>query len=275
MEIWCILNLTDDSFYPESRVSGNDFLARAMWALENGAHRIDIGAESTRPFSDSVSPKEEWGRLQMPLAQLKSAMGPEDFFNRVSVDTTKATVAHKVLEMGVGCINDVSGAADTSLLRHVAEHNAEYVLMHTQGTPKTMQINPTYNDVTAEVMDFFREKVNVCTQAGISPSRIILDPGIGFGKTAEHGLTLISRAAELKKIGLRTLYGISRKSFLSVVLGIKDVSKRGTSSQVVHGWLISLGVDILRVHDLQDTLDTQKIISNLQSLLPREEKIAL
>lgn len=269
-KIWAILNLTPDSFFAGSRTGPEEFIRRALSYLEMGADVLDVGAESTRPYSDPVSAEEEWGRLEKPLLALKQALGPLRFRTAVSIDTYKGEIAEKALEMGAGTINDVGAGGDPRLLKAVAQHGAKLVLMHSAGPPKTMQDDPKYQDVTREAVAFLNRRTASAVEAGVEPQNIIWDPGIGFGKTLDHNLTLIKNIGALKQGKYPLMYGVSRKSFLGKLLDIDDVEGRKDPTIVVHTYLALREVDILRVHDIAETVMIRKIIAAIDGSSAQE-----
>jgi len=262
-KIWAIINLTPDSFFPQSRVESAQFVERCVECLSQGADILDIGAESSRPFSDNISEAEEWNRLNTPLNDLKKEIGANEFSRRISIDTYKPQTAQKVLELGVRYINDIRGGENPDLLRLVAAFEANIVLMHSQGNPKEMQINPVYGNVVQEVESFLKLRSQLALELGIRQKNIIWDTGIGFGKNLDHNLQLIKNASEFKKSGYPLLYGISRKSFIDKLLNIPQVELRGNASLVIHTFLALQNVDILRVHDVPETVMIRKIINQL------------
>lgn len=259
-QIWAVLNLTPDSFYPGSRVDSGDFVKRCLQCLSDGADVLDIGAESTRPFSDPVSAEEEWHRLNQPLSDLKTEIGADEFRRRVSIDTYKGGTARKALELGAGIINDVGGGQSPELLQAVAEYKAGIVLMHCRGNPKEMQVNPVYDDVVGEVLAFLQDRTAAALEHGIAPQNIIWDCGIGFGKTLDHNLALLNSVGRFQEAGYRLLYGISRKSFIDKMLNLPDVALRRDPSMILHTILAAKGVDILRVHDVAETAMIREIL---------------
>ncbi len=258
------MNLTPDSFYPGSRIDAGNFVARALQYLKDGAGVLDIGAESSRPGSDPVSAEDEWNRLHGPLISLKDHLGPERFKQVVSIDTYKGETAQKALEMGVGIINDISGGADEELLKAVAGYEAQLVLMHSKGSPKTMQDNPQYEDVVEEVLGFLNERSEKALSAGVKKENIIWDYGIGFGKTLEHNLALLNAGERFRANGFRLLAGVSRKSFIGKLLAIDDVERRKDPTMIIHTYLALRGVDILRVHDVAETAMIRKIVMAIE-----------
>jgi dihydropteroate synthase len=263
-KIWAVINLTPDSFYAASRVEPGNFVDRCVECLAQGADALDIGAESTRPYSDSISPDEEWKRLKQPLNDLKNEIGRTEFFRRISIDTYKPETARKALETGVGYINDVRGGENPQLLKDVAEYNAGIVLMHSRGNPKEMQINPRYDNVIEDVTGFLQSRTKTAIDNGIAPENIIWDCGIGFGKTPDHNLQLINSVDVFKKFGRRLLYGISRKSFIDKMLNLPDVELRRDPTMIIHTILAMRGVDILRVHDVKETVMIRDILKHLR-----------
>ncbi len=249
-----ILNVTSDSFS-----DGGEFLdteaavdhARSM--TSQGADIIDIGAESTRPGSLPVPPALQLERL-LPVVKRLSI----DCRAVISVDTSSAEVADAVLSVGAEMINDVTALSDPAMPRVLTSADVPVVLMHMQGKPETMQDNPEYTDVVEEVYTFFHKRIASAVESGISRERIIVDPGIGFGKKLEDNIQLISRLAEFKWLGCRVLLGHSRKSFIGTLTGIKKPSALEAGTHAVTA-LSSDCADILRVHDVKGTLQVLKV----------------
>ena len=243
-----ILNVTEDSFS-----DGAQFLDRELAVkhtetmIAEGAEIIDIGAESTRPGSLPVPADIQIQRIIPILSYLKEKY-PEVTF---SVDTQKATVAEKAIEFGASIINDISALrTDPALADLLSEHpKVKVILMHMQGTPYTMQLNPVYQDVLKEINDFFQERIDFCLTKGILKENIMLDPGIGFGKNLEHNLTILANLKTFKEFGLPLVVGASRKSFI-------DKISPSSPSQRLGGCLAAAlvsaceGINILRVHDV-------------------------
>lgn len=244
-----ILNVTPDSFS-----DGGDFLdpelaaARAAAMLDEGARIIDVGGESTRPGSDPVSPEEELRRVVPAIRGILEAR-PEAV---ISVDTYRASTAEAALEAGAGIVNDVTALrGDPALAGLVAEAGCPVVLMHMLGEPKTMQREPRYGDVVREVRDFLAERAEYAETAGVEPENVILDPGIGFGKTLEHNLTLLNHLDAIAELGYPVLLGASRKRFIGAISGL-DVAKErvaGTVATSVLGY--ERGATFFRVHDVR------------------------
>ncbi|MDI6792399.1 MAG: dihydropteroate synthase [bacterium] len=241
-----ILNITPDSFS-----DGGEFLdferavSYARRLVEEGADIIDIGGESSRPGSLPVTPSEELNRI-MPV--LKRLVGEIDI--PVSVDTYKPEVAGGALEAGASIINDITGLRDKDMLKVAAESNCGVVIMHMAGTPGDMQNNPSYSNLIGELCHFLRQAVSRALEAGIEAGRIVIDPGIGFGKTVEHNLEILRRLREFRSIGQPVLAGPSRKSFIGHVLDL-PVKERWEGTAAAVTTTILHGADIIRVHDVK------------------------
>lgn len=254
-----ILNITTNSFYDGGRyLKTDDALVHARQMVGQGADIIDIGAESTRPGSLPVPPDVQLERLIPILEALAS-----DCEAVISVDTTNAEVASSVLSAGASMINDVSALSDPVMAETVAVAGVPVVLMHMKGTPETMQDKPEYEDVVEEIYSFLEERVEVATEAGILRERIIVDPGIGFGKRLEDNLRLISRLEEFKWLGCRVLLGHSHKSFLGQLTGRKDPGEREIGSHAITA-LSFRSADIIRVHDVEGTVQVLQIAHALR-----------
>lgn len=247
-----ILNVTPDSFSDGGQHSAvNSAVTHALQLIHDGADIIDVGGESTRPGAASVSLQEELDRT-IPVIEAIFA----ETAIPVSIDTTKSEVAKQALQAGACIVNDISGMTfDDDMLSVCAAADAAVCLMHIQGTPQTMQQNPEYADVVVEVTQFLKQRIEACIQTGIDINRICLDPGIGFGKTAEHNLQLMHAISELRETVQRpVLIGHSRKRFLSKLLG-RPVEERLAGTVGVSLALFENGADVLRVHDVQATRD--------------------
>lgn len=254
-----ILNVTPDSFYAESRQQTEDAIEqRVRRMLDEGAGMIDIGAYSSRPGADDVSPEEEKQRLRRGLAILRRI----DEHVPVSVDTFRADVARMcVEEFGVQIINDISGGEmDHNMFRTVAHLHVPYILMHMQGTPQTMQQNPEYDDFLREVFLYFSERVLRLRELGVRD--IILDPGFGFGKTLEQNYELLAHMEELREFRLPLLVGISRKSMIYRLLGTSpQEALNGTT--VLNTLALMKHADILRVHDVRQAVEAVRIVGKM------------
>ena len=258
-QVMGILNVTPDSFYSGSRKQTEDEIeSRVRQIIGEGASIIDIGAYSSRPNADDVSPSEEMERLRKGLSVIQR-VAPNAI---VSVDTFRADVAKMcVEEYGVGIVNDISGGMlDKDMFATVAKLGIPYILMHMLGTPQNMQQNPHYDDVVKEVFMYFAEKVQRLRDLGVKD--IILDPGYGFGKTVEHNYELMNHQEELLEFELPLLVGISRKSMIYKALGITaDEALNGTS--VLNTISLLKGANILRVHDVATCVEVVNLIQKL------------
>ena len=244
-----ILNVTPDSFsdggaYP----SASRALARALEMVEEGATLIDIGGESTRPGAERVDAEEQKRRILDVVEQVSETVPKEVV---VSVDTTLSQVARAALDAGAGMVNDISaGRDDPEMFSLVAERGVPYCLMHMQGMPKTMQEDPRYSDVVEEVRGFLEERAELARRAGVESGKIIVDPGIGFGKRTEHNLRLIARLDRIVELGYPVLLGTSRKRFMGEVSAASDPGQRVPATVVTTGWGLRAGARVFRVHDV-------------------------
>ena len=255
-----VLNVTPDSFSDGAKFASADAAVRhAQEMIAAGADLIDVGGESTRPGAEPVAAEEQIRRVVPVIRQI--AQLPVVF----SIDTTKSSVAEAALDAGAAMVNDISAARDdAAMLPLVARRRVPVILMHMQGTPQTMQQNPTYGDVMAEVMDHLKQRLQAANNAGIVTEKILLDPGIGFGKKINHNLELIRRQEELKRLGRPVVIGTSRKGFIGRITGESEPSKRlfGTAASVA--WAIASGADIVRVHDVGPMTQVVKMIRAIQ-----------
>lgn len=245
-----ILNVTPDSFSDGGRfLQVNEAVEHAHRMVTEGADMIDIGGESTRPGSLRVGADEQQRRVLAVIEAVRGALAGEI---PISVDTTLAEVAEAALETGAGIINDISaGRDDPRILEVVSRHRCPYIMMHMQGTPETMQDNPVYDDVVEEVRAFLLERAQVAMRAGIKRENIIIDPGIGFGKTKVHNLELMAKLHRFVDTGFPVLLGTSRKRFMGSICAdaTPDQLLGATCATTVLG--ISAGVKLFRVHDVQ------------------------
>ncbi|HEY5578458.1 MAG TPA: dihydropteroate synthase [Acidimicrobiia bacterium] len=240
-----ILNVTPDSFSDGGLYSDPEAAVRhGLSLVDDGADLVDVGGESTRPGSLPVGPEEELRRV-VPVVRGLSREGLA-----VSVDTSRAGVAHACLEVGAMVVNDVTALSDPEMARVVAESGAGLVLMHMQGSPQTMQLSPSYVDVGSEVAEFLRERALEAESAGITHEAICIDPGIGFGKTDEHNLTLLRRLPELAALGYPVMVGASRKSFLGRILDQPEPSARDVGTAASVAIAIAGGAFAVRVHNV-------------------------
>ncbi len=256
-QIMGIVNVTPDSFSDGGQHSTSDAGASHGLALAaEGAHILDVGGESTRPGSDAVSVDDELSRVIPVIKRLGDAG------HVVSIDTRKHLVMREAVKAGAAIINDVSALQhDPDSLRMVAELKVPVVLMHAQGDPRTMQLNPHYDDVALDVYDHLEQRVMACIEAGIPRSHIAIDPGIGFGKTFRHNLELLNQLTLFHGLGVAVLVGLSRKGFIGALTGEKNARSRvhGSVGGAIQAALN--GVHILRVHDVKATVEALAVTS--------------
>jgi dihydropteroate synthase len=259
-QVMGILNVTPDSFSDGGRFIDEQAVTEQIRKmLADGADIIDIGGESTRPFADPVSEQEELDRV-LPAIQAVRALSAEI---PISIDTAKAKVAAAALEHGAAFINDISALrTDPEMIRVARACDAPIIIMHMQGTPGDMQVNPQYDDVVAEICDFFQERTGWLESRGVARHRIILDPGIGFGKTLAHNLAILRNVAAFKRLGFPVLIGHSRKSFLEKLLGT-PVEQRDCPSAIISALCVQQGADILRVHDVAKTVAAVRLVEEI------------
>lgn len=242
-----IVNVTTDSFS-----DGNKFLCpdaayeHALKLIEEGADAIDIGGESTRPGSDKIPVSEEKARILPVIKKLSGKIKVP-----ISVDTYKSDVARSALEEGAEIINDISGLRFDKKMRVLAaKYNVPVIIMHIKGNPKNMQLNPSYNNLLTEVTDYLKTSIEIAEKAGIKKEKIVIDPGIGFGKTVEHNLELIKKLSQFKILGRPILIGTSRKSFIGKTLNLDSENRlEGTIASSIIG--LTQGANFLRVHDVK------------------------
>lgn len=260
-----ILNVTPDSFsdgglffHPETAV------AQAEKLVEDGADILDIGGESTRPFSESVSPEEEIRRV-VPIIEKIAPRIPIP----ISIDTTKTAVARLAVDAGATIINDISALrVDPGIATLAARQNTQLILMHMKGRPRDMQVSPQYDDLFGEIVSFLEHAVQTAVQQGVPRSHIIIDPGIGFGKTLEHNLKILQGVERFKRLGLPILIGPSRKAFVRQIVKpatVKDIDPLlpvvETGTQAAVAVAVLNGADMVRVHDVAATRATIKMIA--------------
>ena len=256
-----ILNVTPDSFS-----DGGDFYSlqtavdRALRIEDAGAAILDIGGESTRPYSQSIDTDEELRRIVPVIEKLQGRLSIP-----ISIDTTKAAVARAAIDLGAEIINDVSGLeADPEMIEIARSRRVGVCAMHRQGTPQTMQDNPTYVDVVEEIYDYLSQRDQHLLVSGIEPDRICLDPGIGFGKTHEHNVELVRSSRRFLDLGRPILIGHSRKGFIGKALGNKDIP-RDYGTIGVSLWLAQQEIQILRVHDVAGHVQALRLLSAIRS----------
>lgn len=262
-----IINITKDSF------SGDGLLKKANGSsskleelvvnkvslmVKEGAKIIDFGAESTRPFSKKITIQEEIKRIIPVLKVVR-----KKFKNLIiSIDTYKPKVAEAAIEQGADIINDITALKNNKMSALVKKHKLGCVLMHMQGTPQDMQVNPSYSQVSQEIANFFQERLNYCQKKGINKNQILIDPGIGFGKLKEHNLEIINNLYQLKSFGVPIFIGLSRKSFIGDIIK-KNTGDRLSATIAANTVAMVKGASVLRVHDVRETKDAISIFSEL------------
>ncbi len=256
-----ILNATPDSFSDGGKFFDNKpAFKQVKKLLDDGAKIIDLGGESTRPGAKNINPNEEWKRIKSKLNNLNKQKCI------VSLDTRKSFIIKKSLPYKkVNLINDVSGLTfDKDTIEILKKSKIPFVIHHMQGTPKTMQIKPNYNNVLLDIYDFFEEKIKLIRKKNIKHNNIILDPGIGFGKNLKHNITLISKISIFHSLGFPIMLGLSRKKYIKDLAGVNDSKERigGTVSSCIYSSL--QGVQILRIHDVNEVNQALKIFEKLQ-----------
>ena len=262
-----VLNVTPDSFS-----DGDDFFSfesaveQAQKLIADGAHILDIGGESTRPFSEQVSIEEECRRVIPVIEAIAKHVSVP-----ISVDTTKSEVAKQALDAGASMINDVSALrSDPHMAEVAAGCGAPVILMHMKGTPKDMQIAPVYDDLMGEITAFLENQIQYAVEKGIHRQKIIVDPGIGFGKTMEHNLQIIKQLHLLEPLGVPILIGSSRKAFIRKLLGEEEIHPQATAVETGSQAAVSAaamgGAHIVRVHDVAGTNSTLKIIDAIRNV---------
>ena len=260
-QVMGILNITPDSFYANSRKqTEEEIILRVRQIIDEGASIIVIGAYSSRPNAENITPAEELKRLRFGL-EIIHRIAPDAV---ISVDTFRAEIAEAcVEEYGVAIINDIAaGEMDAKMFETVARLNVPYIMMHMQGTPQDMQLTPHYENVVKEVFMYFAEKVDKLRSLGVKD--IILDPGFGFGKTLEHNYELLNYLDDFKIFELPLLVGVSRKSMIYRLLGTTpDEALNGTS--ILNTIALMKGANILRVHDVKEAVETVRIVKTMQS----------
>ena len=254
-----ILNLTPDSFSDGGFFNKKNLgYNHAFFLFKSGADIIDVGGESTRPKSKVVEISKEWKRISQTLQKLKKRKIP------VSLDTRKSFIMKKGIKLGIDLINDISGLNfDNNSVKILKKYKKPFVLNHIQGKPEDMQKNPYYKNVLLDVYDYFEEKIKFVRSKGIKHSNIIIDPGIGFGKNLKHNITLISNVSLFHSLGFPIILGMSRKNFIKLISNENDSKQRigGTIASALYA--LMQGVQILRVHDVNEVLQSIKIFKKL------------
>ena len=252
-----VINCTPDSFYPGGRHREPEQAVRRYHeVVEEGAHLADVGGESTRPGSEPVTAEEEWARIAPVVEAARRAGHPVP----LSVDTTKYDVAARALDAGAAMLNDVSALRfEPRLADLAAHHGAGLVLMHMQGTPATMQRDPAYRDPVAEIRGELATAVSLAAARGVAAEQILVDPGIGFGKTLAHNLTLLARLNEFALLGRPILIGCSRKGFLGAILD-GPPAERLEGTLAAHAAAVCAGASVVRVHDVRAHVRAMKVL---------------
>ncbi len=255
-----ILNVTPDSFSDGGSFTSKETVTdQVERMLEDGVDIIDVGGESTRPFAEPVTEAEELARVIPAIRIIREITDCP-----VSIDTTKAEVARRALAAGADMINDISGLRhDPAMAAVVAGYDGPVIIMHMQGTPGDMQVNPRYDDVVADICSFFKERLTWMQQQGIDSDRIVIDPGIGFGKTLDHNLEILRNIKQFKKLGQAVLIGHSRKSFLEKLLDL-PITERDCATAILSALCAVQGADILRVHDVRLTRQALTLAAAMQ-----------
>ncbi len=248
-----ILNVTPDSFSDGGKFNNTNLATEyALQMFEDGADIIDVGGESSRPGADEVPIDEEIKRtiptIEKILAYKHDAI--------ISIDTTKYEVAEAALECGVKIINDISGLSDARMLSVIKKFNATVVIMHMLGNPRTMQINPTYNNVVEEVFNYLNSKINLAKESGVNS--VIVDPGIGFGKSVNHNYELLRNLAKFQNLEMPLLIGVSRKSLIGKILNM-DIDKRDVATIILETDAVNKGAKIIRTHNVQNGVQLKKL----------------
>jgi dihydropteroate synthase len=253
-----VLNLTPDSFSDGGKFNKTSKgIKHAFEMIRDGANLIDVGGESTRPGSKTVNPKNEWNRIYRILRPVCKKIP-------VSLDTRKSDIMEKGIKLGVKIINDVSGLNyDKKTLNILKKYQIPFVIQHSKGTPENMQIKPTYKNELLDIYDFFEKKIKTLRSIGIEHDNIILDPGIGFGKNLKHNMNLIRKISIFHSLGFPILVGNSRKRF------IKEIARKNDSKNRIGGtiassiYLMMQGVQILRIHDVNELIQGVKVFKEL------------
>lgn len=261
MKVMAILNVTPDSFSDGGKyLNVDNALFEVEEMLKAGVDIIDIGGESTRPFSDPVDVDEELKRVE-PVIQKIIEKFPDAV---ISLDTYKSKVAEVGIQLGVKIINDISGLTFDENMVKILNHNKniKVVIMHIQGTPKNMQTNPYYINPILDIYNWLKQRVDFAFSNGIKADNIIIDPGIGFGKTVDDNLQILKNIKKLKELNFPVLIGLSRKSFLGKILNL-DVDQRDIATIIAETYSVIMGADIIRTHNYKNALQMKKLISML------------
>ncbi len=256
-----VLNITPDSFSDGGlHLDVSSSLTTAHEMVDAGAHIIDIGGESTRPGAESISKEKELSRT-IPVIQSVRKIFPDII---ISIDTYKSDVARKALRSGADWINDISGGTfSPDMFDVAARYDAHIIISHIKGTPKDMQKNPHYDDVVGEICGWLAHRAEIAEKNGIHREKIIIDPGIGFGKKYEDNITILKNLDKFKSLGYKLLLGTSRKSFIGYYTGETDASLRDPASYITFVWAAAFGADFIRVHNVSGTMQALKMSATL------------
>ncbi len=255
-----VVNVTPDSFSDGGRLTDEKSLLNQVERMVvQGADILDIGGESTRPYAEEVSIEDELKRVIPSIQAIRN-----HFSTPISVDTTKAEVAEQALAAGANLINDISGLRfDPGMINVVLKYRVPVIIMHMQGTPRTMQYKPKYRDVRQDVADMLIERVQWAAAQGVDKGKIIVDPGIGFGKSLDHNLTILRNIPYFTNLGYPLLVGHSRKSFIQELLGIEDPVDRDEASAIISALCAAGGVSMIRTHDVARTVQAVQLTESL------------
>jgi len=261
-KIMGIINANDDSFFSGSRFQNKDAIAQIKTMIEEGADIIDIGAVSSRPNAEMVSVEVELERIKLICDVIKS----EELYEKVSfsIDSYTPQVIEYALKSGFNLINDITGASNDEVVKLAVEYGAKLCIMHMQGTPQTMQNDPHYDDVMVEVSEFFEERIIKCETLGMRREDIILDVGIGFGKTLEHNLMLIKNMGHFRKFGCEVLVGASRKSLIDKIIPT-PTEERLAGTLLIHTKAVENGVSVVRCHDVKEHRQALAVLEALNT----------
>ena len=255
-----VLNVTPDSFSDGGQFHDlESAVEQGLRMADDGADIIDIGGESTRPGAEEVSEAEELRRV-LPVIERLRVQGMQAL---ISIDTSKAAVARAALATGADIVNDVTAGTDPEMLPLVAASRAGFIVMHMQGTPRSMQKNPHYSDVVREVGEFFRQQYSRVIRCGIDAMAVAFDPGIGFGKTLKHNLDLLRNLSLLRVEGRPLVVGVSRKSFIGKLIGSTDMTDRSGPTVALTALLRERGADIIRVHEVKTNRAALRVAEEL------------
>ena len=254
-----ILNITPDSFFDAGKfLNIEKAIKHAKKMVSDGVDIIDVGGESTRPGSDPVSTEEEIERVIPVIKRLMKEINVP-----VSIDTYKYEVAKEAIENGVHIVNDITGLHfDNKLAELIAEYKTGIIIMHIKGKPKDMQVNPVYNNLVSEILEYLKEGIEIAVKAGIDKECIAIDPGIGFGKTVEHNLKIIAELRKFKSLGFPVLIGTSRKSFIGKIFDVQ-VEDRLEGSLAATAISIANGASIVRVHDVKENKRVAMVVDSI------------